>query len=838
GPFFDAFAGTSPERGAYFTERFRRVPELGTAYEAEYEVQTDMIDVRWLHYQVVPLPTGVAVTARDITERKQSEAAIRESEAKYRALTEQASDAIVTVDEQLHFLDANESALKLFGCSLSELQQLSVMDLVEEIDDPGTVDDLRTGQTIIRERTLVRRDGTRAQLEVSAKMLDDGRIQGIARDLTERERHAEELRESERRFINVVQHVPGVFFTLLPQDEPGFVGEIGARLRFDFLSNGIKSITGHEARAFEGADRVTLIDLLHPDDRKILSGADDLILAGEPFAVDVRLIHTDGTTHWVHLKAQANLDAQGRMESASGVMLDITERKETEEALHLRERAVEAMTQGLVIIDAKRAGTPIVYVNPAFEELSGYSLEELIGRSPTVFDGPKTDLATVRVLEAALAAQQPFNGDIYTYRKNGTPYWCSLRVSPVTDETGTVTHFISIHTDDTLRRRVEEQFLSAQKMEAVGRLAGGVAHDFNNVLLVIRGYSHVLMSMAGEQGEGWAEAKEIETAATRAAELVRQLLAFSRSQVMQASVFDVNDVVRETQKLIEPLLGEDIEVRTSLNADAGRVNADPLQLEQAIVNLAVNARDAMPTGGTVLIRTANVLVDEGTDHLAQLPPGAYTTLAVEDTGLGMDAETLARVFEPFFSTKDASDAGGLGLAAVYGMIKQSGGDITIESTPGEGTTVTVYLPHAVELLAGEPAEEEAGTAQAPEQTVLLVEDNHEARALVGRVLRESGYIVHEAALPDEALRLSGEIEGRIHLLLSDVVMPQMSGPKLAKIIVERRPDTRVMFVSGYIERPDDVDDVSAASEFLQKPFTPTELIDTVRRVLRMEVVRA
>jgi two-component system cell cycle sensor histidine kinase/response regulator CckA len=344
--------------------------------------------------------------------------------------------------------------------------------------------------------------------------------------------------------------------------------------------------------------------------------------------------------------------------------------------------------------------------------------------------------------------------------------------------------------------------------------------------------------MAGEQGDGWAEAKEIETAATRASELVRQLLAFSRSQVMQASVLDVNDIVSETQKLLEPLMGQDIEVRTSLDTDAGSVKADPMQLEQAIINLAVNARDAMPSGGSLLLRTQNVFVDDGTDEPAQLTPGAYTAISIEDTGLGMDADTRARVFEPFFSTKGASEAPGLGLAAVYGMIKQSGGDITIASVPGEGTSVTIYLPHAHELVSAHTSSDEPKGATSREETVLLVEDNHEARVLVGRVLRESGYNVYEAALPDEALRLCDEVEGRIHLLLSDVVMPQMSGPKLAKIVVERRPDTRVMFVSGFIERPDDVDDVSAASEFLQKPFTPAELIDTVRRVLRSEAVQA
>jgi two-component system cell cycle sensor histidine kinase/response regulator CckA len=347
----------------------------------------------------------------------------------------------------------------------------------------------------------------------------------------------------------------------------------------------------------------------------------------------------------------------------------------------------------------------------------------------------------------------------------------------------------------------------------------------------------VLMSMAGEEGRGWAEAKEIEIAATRAADLVSQLLAFSRSQVMQATVVDVNDAIRKAQQMLEPLTGEIIELRLSLDADVGNVSVDPMQLEQAIVNLAVNALDAMPSGGTLHIRTHNVVVTEGSGDLVQLQPGSYTALAVEDTGLGMDAVTRARVFEPFFSTKGVAKGTGLGLSAVYGMVKQSGGDITITSAPGEGTSVTVYLPHAVAAVAG-VAERRVGPTTSQDETVLLVEDDEKARALVGRVLRESGYSVHEAALPDEALRLCDEFDGRIHLLLSDVVMPQMSGPKLAKLVLERRPETRVMFVSGYIERPDDADGIASGADFLQKPFTPTQLVETVRRVLDNETVKA
>jgi PAS domain S-box-containing protein len=716
GKFFLDFKNVNPERVAFFSDRFRDVYERGTPLEEEYRVQSEAIEATWLHYQVVPLLTGVAVTVRNISERK---------------------------------------------------------------------------------------------------------------------RHDVELRESERRFMNVVQHVPGVFFTLVPSG-----GEGSGRLRFDFISDGIASITGRSVDEFEGEGRVKFDDLLHPDDRIKLTGADDLLISGMSSAVDVRVLHADGDLRWVHVKSEPNFDADGQVRSGSGVMLDITERKNTEEALNLRQRAIEAMTQGLVIIDATAESMPIVYVNPAFEELSGYSLAELVGSSPTVFDGPDTDPGTIREIEAAIAACQPFSGEIFTYRKDGTPWWCSLRVAPVSDENGVVTHFISVHTDETLHRRFEEQILQAQKMEAVARLAGGIAHDFNNVLLVIRGYSHVLMNMAGEEGVGWAEAKEIEVAANRASDLVRQLSAFTRNQVMQANVLDVNDVVRETQKLIEPLLVDGVELRLALDTDVGSVNVDPAQLEQALVNLTMNARDAMPNGGALLVRTRNVLVGEGADSVAQLPPGLYTALSVEDTGSGMDSETRTRVFEPFFSTKGAAAATGLGLSAVYGMVKQSGGDVIVTSAPGEGTAVTIYLPHATEAAVVVAHRAEPCVPGPSEETVLLVEDDDKARALVGRVLRESGYNVYEAALPDEALRMCDELDGRIHLLLSDVVMPQMSGPKLAKLVLERRPDMRVMFVSGYIERPDDLDDVSSAADFLQKPFTPTQLIETVRRVLDNEVVKA
>jgi two-component system cell cycle sensor histidine kinase/response regulator CckA len=344
----------------------------------------------------------------------------------------------------------------------------------------------------------------------------------------------------------------------------------------------------------------------------------------------------------------------------------------------------------------------------------------------------------------------------------------------------------------------------------------------------------VLMSMFGEDADGWAEAKEIESAATRASDLIRQLLAFSRSQVLQTRVVDLNEIVVGTQKLLEPLIGEDIELHTSLDARLGTVRADQTQIEQVIVNLAVNARDAMPRGGRLLIRTHNAVIDDHAAAVSALPAGTYSALSVEDTGHGMDSTTQARIFEPFFSTKAEGKGTGLGLSTVYGVVKQSGGDIVVTSAPGEGTTITVYLPHVRDDVEAAAQRLRDLDDAVREETVLLVEDDDKARQLVGRLLRESGYDVHEAARPDEALRFVDQHAGKIHLLLSDVVMPQMSGPTLAKHVLERRPDTRVMFVSGYIERADDVDIVSSGADFLQKPFTPAELIRTVRSVLDKE----
>jgi nitrogen-specific signal transduction histidine kinase/CheY-like chemotaxis protein len=387
----------------------------------------------------------------------------------------------------------------------------------------------------------------------------------------------------------------------------------------------------------------------------------------------------------------------------------------------------------------------------------------------------------------------------------------------------------------TEKRRLEQQLRQAQKMEAVGRLAGGVAHDFNNILGVIMGYADIV-SRRLPRGDALAgKVAEILKAADRAAGLTRQLLAFSRKQILQPRVLDLNSVMGDMDKMLRRLIGEDVELKTRLQEHLGSVMADPGQMEQVIMNLAVNARDAMPEGGSLLLETRDVELDES---YVQVHPstrsGPHVMLAVSDTGCGMDQETMARIFEPFFTTKDQGKGTGLGLSTVYGIVDQSGGSIDVYSEPGRGTTFKIYLPR-VEGKAGLAAV----TAPAPppkgSETVLLVEDEEALRSMIRETLEDGGYRVLEAATPQQALAIAGSHEGNIHMTLTDVVMPGMSGPDLVKRLALLRPGAAVVYMSGYTD--DAIGQhglLDASTHFLQKPFTSQQLLIKCREVLGSE----
>lgn len=415
----------------------------------------------------------------------------------------------------------------------------------------------------------------------------------------------------------------------------------------------------------------------------------------------------------------------------------------------------------------------------------------------------------------------------YSMPIQGSERYYEARLLPMMHD-----QIIAIVRNITERRHLEEQLIQSQKMEAIGQLAGGVAHDFNNILTAILGYADLMLADLPAGGHLEAYGSEVKVAAERGAALTRQLLAFSRRQLLQVSILDLNEVVGEVEQMLRRLIGETIVLVTNLEPELTRVKADPTQVQQVILNLALNARDAMPGGGVLSIRTSNLaLVSPTTMEGADLAPGLYAVLEISDTGAGMDPEILSRIFEPFFTTKEKGKGTGLGLATVYGIIRQSGGMITVESRPRRGSTFRIFLPGATEPAETRSSDLPARVGPRGSETILLAEDEENVRTLVRTVLESSGYTVLEATGGDHALQIADRHEGPIHLLVTDIVMPQMSGSELAKRLVDRYPAMKVLFMSGYAEKYPHGSMATGGSAFLQKPFTAAALAQQIRALL-------
>ena len=472
-------------------------------------------------------------------------------------------------------------------------------------------------------------------------------------------------------------------------------------------------------------------------------------------------------------------------------------------------------------------------VNPALIAMLGYaSVEQVLALdarrevfvNPQEIDRLTDEYQRTGSLNGAEVQWRHKGGHIITVRLSG-------RAASIADEPEEVLELIA--EDITERRQLEEQFRQAQKMEAVGRLAGGVAHDFNNLLMVINGYTEVLLERLEPSGDLHAKMQAIQQAADRAATLTRQLLAFSRKQVLELKVIDVNTVISDMERLLRPLIGENIELITHLSSEAGRTRADAGQLEQVIMNLVVNAKDSMPDGGRITIRSMNVTVRHNAGEYRFIQPGRYSVIAVADTGQGMDKETQSRIFEPFFTTKEKGKGTGLGLSTVYGIVKQSNGYVFAESQTRVGTTFYVYLPRVEESLAelGPVATQDSEKGGC--ETVLLVEDEESVRELVQVTLTSRGYNVLEAENGEAGLRIAQEHKEKIDILVTDVVMPGIGGRELAKKVLALRPTTCVLYLSGYTEDALVTQGpLAPGTAFLQKPFTLQNLAKKVREVLR------
>lgn len=521
-------------------------------------------------------------------------------------------------------------------------------------------------------------------------------------------------------------------------------------------------------------------------------------------------------------------------------VLDISQRKKAESALLDSEERyrtlVENLGEGIVVIDRELS---ITFVNHAAETIFGLEGRVLQGHGLEEFLRPELD-GSVRERVEAWGAGRAGTDELDIMRPSGQARRVLITATPRRDKAGSFIGSICIMRDVTEARRTEaalrrseEQLAQSQKMEAVGRLAGGIAHGFNNLMTVMRGYADIVEEGLPPSSRAREDMKEIKRAIDRAADLTAQLLAFSRKQLLQPRVLDPNEIVRRMEKMLPLIIGEDIELVSELAPRVGSIKADPGQFEQVLMNLAANARDAMPKGGTLTLRTAKASFPEagGKDN-PEIPPGDYVMLSVRDTGAGMSPETLARVFEPFFTTKEVGKGTGLGLATVYGIITQSGGRITCASELGKGTEFTIYLPRVEERPAVDGESAALDWSARGDGTILIVEDEAAVRRFVRSVLEKRGYTVLEAGTGVEALTVVGSASDGVDLLLTDVVMPQMSGPELARKLKEKLPGIRVLYMSGYsYDLAANHGILSAEADLIRKPFDAPGLLLRVREAL-------
>ena len=771
----------------------------------------------------------LARVIRYAIERKHAEAQIWESERRFRQLTENMHEVFFVQDSQFReSLYISPAYEEIWGRSCQSLQDnpQSFMDPIPEEDRARLFANIAQAQAGTApqdvEFRVVRPDGTTRwvlarSVPVRNELGEVYRIAGVVSDVTDRKRAEESLRVSEQRARTLFDTVNLLVLGLNAEGRVDYVNPYFLRLTGYTRDEVLGQVWTERflPQAQQSSMRAVFLELLEREFHPYYQN---------PIVTKV------GEERMIAWNNTVLRDPQGRPTGTLSIGEDITERQRSEQVIRQLTLAVEQSPAGVLITDT--TGT-IQYVNRKFTELTGYSANEAVGHNPRLFKSDKTPPELHRELWDRITAGEQWRGMMQNRHKDGHLWWNSAIISPIRDSNGTVTHFLAMQQDVTAQRQLEDQFRQAQKMEAVGRLAGGVAHDFNNLLTVISSYSELLIQDLPEEDEARrSDLGLIRKAATDAAGLTRQLLAFSRQQVLELRVVDLNTIVTGAGKMLQRVIGEDITLAIVLAPNLGWVKADAGQIEQVIMNLAVNARDAMPDGGRLTIETANADLDESysLEHPA-VPPGRYVQIVVTDTGVGMTDETKRRIFEPFFTTKELGKGTGLGLATVYGIVKQSNGFVWVYSEPGQGATFKVYLPQVHEAGARNTSDAAEPPARGTE-TVLLAEDAAPVRNVARQVLERYGYTVLEAPNGRAALDIVAKHHGPIQLLLTDVVMPEMSGRQLADQLTSQRPEIKVLFVSGYTD--DSVvrhGVLEAGIAYLQKPFTPDSLARKVRAVL-------
>jgi PAS domain S-box-containing protein len=670
----------------------------------------------------------------------------------------------------------------------------------------------------IIEEKVVRLDGAIIPVEVAAAPLvfeNQPSILVALTDLTERKRAGQQLRESEERFRLLVEGV--ALHAILMLDLHGNIQS---------WSNGAERIAGYKAEEIIGKPSSILFT---PEDIATEMPQQELQKAAQgKVEVEGWRVRKNGSRFWANGSLSALYDGDGQVQGFAKIIRDMTEQHQTAELLR---SVLDHTLDGTISIDER--GTVSLF-NRAAERIFQYPASDVVGRNikmlmPEPFHS-EHDRYLTNYLNTGVAKIIGIGREVEGRRKDGSTFPLDLAVTEF--ELEKKRYFLGSVRDISERKKLEEQYRQAQKMEAVGQLAGGVAHDFNNLITIISGYSEILLSRMQSGEPMRAMVKAIGEAGGRAASLTRQLLAFSRQTVLESRVLDLNEVVRETEKMLRRLIGEDIVLTAVLDSKISRVRVDPGHLDQVLMNLSVNARDAMPKGGRLTLETRNVDLDEQyADMHVDVRAGRYVLLAVTDSGCGMTPETQARIFEPFYTTKGIGKGTGLGLSVVFGIVKQSGGHVEVYSEPNVGTTFKLYFPAIEQQADTAKSQDENGDVRGSE-TVLLVEDEDGVRGLALLVLQTLGYTVLAAMDGKDALRVVDRHRGPIDLLLTDVVMPGMDGRDVAEALQPRFPQMKVLFTSGY------TDDavvrhgiLQAEVAFIQKPYSTQALAKKVRQVL-------
>ncbi len=841
-------------------------------YQHEYRLRRHDGEYRWMLDTGVPRFTpegefeGYIGSIIDITDRRLAEEALKESEARYRTQVENAPEAIVVFDVDTgRFVEANDNALRLWGLSRDAFLRTDPVALSPPAQPDGrpsapaiaaNVAATLSGETPVFEWLHRDAGGRDIPCEVRLVRLPSASrrlIRGSVTDISHRKR-AERLQSALYRIAATTSATEDIdeFYAAIH----GIVGELMYAKNFYVAIYDPRTDTIAFPYCVDELDSTP--EPMRPGNgltARVLRSGQPLLTLDEDFHEmvsrgEVELIGSDSVA-WLGVPLRRGGNTYGVLvvqsydprftfgEAEKEVLMFVSqhiavalERKRAQEAVRESEERYRLLFErNLAGVYRMTLVGRILECNDALARIFGYgSREELIDRDMAVLypDGRQRKSFFDALLDARSLANYEMRGE----RRDGGAAWTFQNASLLADEQAGEVIVEGTVTDVTERRQLEEQLRQSQKMEGIGQLAGGIAHDFNNLLTTVLGYSDMALSQLSAHDPIREDIEEIRKAGERASALTRQLLAFSRKQVFEPRVLDLNALLADSSRMLARLIGEHIRLVTRLEPELGSVRADPGQVEQVIVNLVVNARDAMPEGGTLTVRTENVDVDAASSrrHFG-IEPGRYVVMAVADTGVGIDPETQKRIFEPFFTTKETPRGTGLGLATVYGIVSQSGGQIFVASAPERGATFAIYLPRVEK-----PAEVTGAAPAAPlrggTETILLVEDEDAVRGLTRRCLEASGYTVLQASSAEEAIDVASRFDGRLDLLLTDVVMPGASGPELSRRLHERRPGTRVLYVSGYTDAAMASHvALDAGASFLQKPFTPETLARKVREIL-------